>query len=79
MEDEQRTGHATVPNLPADRTFVVQFRAAIQQVASDPIRHGRVEHLVSGLSTRFDTWPELEQFVEHVLLNTKPQTTEGSA
>lgn len=68
-----------MPNLPADRTFVLQFRAAPERQTRDPIAHGRIEHLVSGMATRFDTWRELELFVEHVLLDDTPQPTEGPA
>jgi len=55
--------HPERPSLPANRTFVVQFRA--ERVA------GRVEHLVSGQSSRFDSWRELQGFVERVLEHTK--------
>jgi hypothetical protein len=55
------------PSLPADRTFVVQFRAASDE-PRDVALHGRVEHLVPGFASRFDTWSELQDFVEHVLL-----------
>jgi hypothetical protein len=51
------------PSLPADRTFVVQFRASPGQ-AED----GRVEHLVSGSAAKFTTWAELRDFVEQVLI-----------
>jgi hypothetical protein len=55
---------SAAPTLPADRTFVVQFRASPDQTTED----GRVEHLVSGRAARFDTWAELRDFVEHVLV-----------
>jgi hypothetical protein len=42
----------------------VQFRASQDQTSED----GRVEHLVSGQATRFDTWAELRDFVELVLV-----------
>jgi hypothetical protein len=52
--------------LPADRTFVVQFRVAWE--AHDSIPQGRVEHLVTGLAARFEGWCELRDFLEHALL-----------
>jgi hypothetical protein len=56
------------PSLPADRTFVVQFRAASGS-ASDVAPEGRVEHLVTGTAARFETWSELEEFIVQVLAN----------
>ena len=50
--------------LPADRTFVVQFRASQDSAIED----GRVEHLVSGMAAKFETWAELRGFVEQVLV-----------
>ena len=66
------------PHLPADRTFVVQFRATPAEVERD-LDHGRVEHLVSGQAARFDTWNDLHAFVEHVLVDREPsdQSCEG--
>jgi hypothetical protein len=51
------------PELPADRAFVVQFRVADPW----PRAAGRVEHVVSGETARFDSWQELRAFVEGVL------------
>jgi hypothetical protein len=59
------------PHLPADRTFVVQFRATPAEAERD-LDHGRVEHLVSGQAARFDTWNDLHAFVEHVLVDAEP-------
>ena len=67
VSDESR-GDAAPPSLPADRTFVVQFRPAPRR-APEGGSHGRVEHLVTGLAARFDTWRELRLFVERVLLD----------
>jgi hypothetical protein len=64
---------STEPTLPADRTFVVQFRA-VPRHAPEP--RGRVEHLVSGIAARFDTWDELRGFVEQVLIRADGQATE---
>lgn len=54
---------AGAPSLPADRAFVVQFRADTGAVP----RRGRAEHLVSGTAATFATWDELQRFVEGVL------------
>jgi hypothetical protein len=48
--------------LPADRAFLVQFRAW----AAGPCA-GRVEHLASGRAARFGDWAGLRQFVDRVL------------
>jgi hypothetical protein len=53
------------PSLPAQRTFVVQFSAT--PPSHENVSRGRVEHLVTGLTTRFDTWSELQTFVARVL------------
>ena len=53
------------PTLPSNRAFVVQFRAS-QTDTSIPST-GRVEHVVSGQATRFQSWEDLQQFVEKVL------------
>lgn len=51
--------------LPANRAFVVQFRA---QSAGEPFRcEGRAEHLVSGQSIRFASQDELWAFIHRVL------------
>lgn len=53
------------PALPTNRAFVVQFRA---QPAGHPLRYaGRVEHLVSGQAAHFQSWDELQRFIEQVL------------
>jgi hypothetical protein len=56
------------------RTFVVQFGGE-PTLAADGAPRGRVEHLVSGLTARFETWSELQGFVEQVLRDTS--RTEG--
>lgn len=53
-----------VPSLPADHTFVVQFRASSDVGAGGS---GRAEHLVSGAASSFASWAELQRFVEQVL------------
>ena len=53
------------PSLPANRAFVVQFRA---QPAGTPLRwEGRVEHLVSWQVMRFHSQEELVAFIVRVL------------
>jgi hypothetical protein len=53
------------PALPTDHAFVVQFRA---QPDVTPLRcEGRVEHVVSGHATHFQSLEELLAFMEQVL------------
>ncbi len=58
-----------LPPLPANRAFVVQFRA--QPAGETPHCEGRVEHLVSGQTARFATQPELWAFISRVLMETQ--------
>ena len=51
--------------LPANRAFVVQFRA--QPTGEPPHYEGRVEHLVSGQVARFASQEELWTFISRVL------------
>jgi len=53
------------PTLPSNRAFVVQFRATADQMHED--YSGRIEHVVSGQATRFDSWEQLQKFVEEML------------
>lgn len=55
------------PTLPSNRAFVVQFRAATE-LASEQ-RAGRVEHLMSGQATRFESWEQCRHFIEETLAN----------
>jgi hypothetical protein len=50
--------------FPPDRAFVVQLSAA--ERASKP-KSGRVEHVLSGRRTRFDTLDSLSEFFGEVL------------
>ena len=51
--------------LPANRAFVVQFRA---QPSGEPFRwEGRVEHLTSGQTARFASQDALQAFITRVL------------
>jgi hypothetical protein len=53
------------PTLPTNRAFVVQFRA---QPRGAPLGwEGRVEHVVSGQVTHFDSLEELLAFMRRVL------------
>jgi hypothetical protein len=64
-DEDDTLGEAGGPRLPSDRAFVVQFRCSPGLLPAEP--PGRVEHLVSGAATEFETWPELRRFVERVL------------
>lgn len=55
----------TEPTLPRNRAFVVQFRSTIEQTSDNCA--GRVEHLVSGQVTRFESWKHLQQFIPEML------------
>ncbi len=52
--------------LPADRAFVVQLRRPARS-GTGAVWAGRVEHVVSGRSARFDGCDELRRFVEELL------------
>ena len=53
------------PSLPSDRAFVVQLRgdAAVEQGDF----RGRVEHLVSGQTTHFESVEEVMAFIARVV------------
>jgi hypothetical protein len=55
----------TQPTLPTNRAFVVQFRA--QSSGAPAGWEGRVEHVVSGQATHFDSLEELLAFMRRVL------------
>ena len=62
---ERRTGLDKVPALPAWKAFVVQFT---RETGVEPHTFcGRVEHLSSGQSSRFDSVGGLVEFVQAVL------------
>jgi hypothetical protein len=54
------------PSLPTNRAFLVQFRT--QSMGASPSYAGRVEHVVSGEGTRFQSLDELLAFMLRVLL-----------
>jgi hypothetical protein len=51
--------------LPANRAFVVQFQGTVAG-QTVPIA-GRVEHITSGHRVRFQSWEELQCFIEQEL------------
>ena len=53
------------PTLPTNRAFVVQFRA--EPSATSRGWEGRVEHIVSGQTSHFDSLEELVVFIRRVL------------
>jgi hypothetical protein len=55
----------TEPSLPSNRAFVVQFRSQTETASKECA--GRIEHLVSGQATRFDSWERLQQFIQETL------------
>ena len=59
-------------SLPANRAFVVQFRA--QHTGALPTYDGRVEHLVSGQVARFHSLEELLTFMTRVLTEIHTQS-----
>lgn len=70
--DIARSAPTQGPTLPANRAFVVQFRAPAADGCED--RTGRVEHLVSGQAMRFESWEELLAFVTRVLSDVSQQS-----
>ncbi len=59
-----RDPDASALRFPPDRAFVVQLSAA--ERSSKPTR-GRVEHVLTGRSTRFETLEALAEFFGEVL------------
>jgi hypothetical protein len=57
------------PPLPSEMAFVVQFAADTD--APEGRFMGRVEHVVSGRATHFDSWAALQQFLERVLITVR--------
>jgi hypothetical protein len=54
------------PTLPSNRAFVVKFRTVEREMK--PECKGRVEHVVSGQATRFESWECLQRFIHEVLI-----------
>jgi hypothetical protein len=63
------------PSLPANRAFVVQFRA--QSTDASSTYEGRIEHLLSGQVARFHSLEELLAFMVRVLSDLQAQTDAG--
>ena len=63
-------------SLPAERSFVVQFRAGTAAGRDGPWS-GRVEHLVSGRAARFEDCATLREFVLAVLAGGGPGRRAG--
>jgi hypothetical protein len=61
---------ATGAPLPAERAFVVQFRA--QADPSGDLFVGRAEHIASGAEARFGSAEELIAFITKVLAPAGP-------
>lgn len=53
------------PSLPQNRAFVMQLHADAQVKQGE--FKGRVEHVVSGEATHFDTLEELTAFIVQIL------------
>jgi len=65
MTTKKEGADATEVPLPAERAFVVQFRAGGQPGKS--LFVGRAEHIASGDAARFGSVEELTAFIEKVL------------
>ena len=65
---------ADSPLLP-EWAFVVQFRTETEIEQGRCV--GRVEHVVSGQATRFDTLDELLAFLARVLATVRAAASEG--
>ena len=52
-------------HLPSRQTFLLRFSDATQPEAG--IYHGRVEHLGTGKTTRFTSFPEIIEFAGEVM------------
>jgi len=60
---------STHSRYPAQRAFVVHVARPLPE--DDQVPLGRAEHLVSGQSTHFTSWTELETFIAQVLAKTE--------
>jgi len=63
------------PSLPTQRAFVVQLHAT-SKIEKGQFK-GRVEHIVSGRSTRFSTIKALKAFMRHVLTEERSDKPEA--
>lgn len=71
--DSQNPSQTQAVALPANRAFVVQFQGAVAGQAT-PIA-GRAEHLTSGRRVRFQSWEELQHFIEQELVRLEKAAT----
>lgn len=60
---------STQSRYPAHRAFVVQVAQPAPGDENVPL--GRAEHLVSGQTTHFANWAELEAFIAQILAKTE--------
>ncbi len=71
MKTTKQTFPRQAPALPTNRAFVVQFSG---QAGESPDHWaGRIEHIVSGHATHFQSWTELQAFVEQTLTQVREQ------
>ena len=54
-----------VEYLPSRQTFLLRFSDATQPQAG--IFHGRIEHIDTGKTTRFDSFPEVIEFAGEIM------------
>lgn len=67
MAKDQNNFHRPSCGLPADRAFVIQFDS--ETAPAQNRFAGRVEHIHSGQALHFQSLPELETFVEQILVS----------
>jgi len=67
MNKDEKTGSelSSVEYLPSRHTFLLRFSDATQPAAG--IFHGRVEHIDTGKTTRFNSFPEVIKFAGEVM------------
>jgi hypothetical protein len=65
MVSDSSKGSPSRPSLPADRAFVVQLRGDTDPAAGEVV--GRVEHVTSGRSIRFEGLRALIDFFREAL------------
>jgi hypothetical protein len=65
------------PSFPTNRAFVVQFHTDVE--AEEGQFYGRVEHVVSGQATRFDSVEGLAAFITQVLKAQSANDDESSS
>jgi hypothetical protein len=62
-------------SLPAERAFVVQFHAETDGALGRFV--GRVEHVISGQATHFQTLEEFLAFTARVLTSLRSRSPQG--